>query len=79
MYFWYPVQIHLGGMKLGRHGVFKIPSFAACDVTLKANFQSGKLSVDWNGQEKFLCVKVISSNPELPRQRKIYLSVPIHG
>ena len=27
----------------------------------------------------FLCVKVISSNPELTRQRKIFLSVPIYG
>jgi hypothetical protein len=42
----------------------------------KASFHSGKLSVDWNGQEN---VKVISSNSELTRQRKIFLSVPIHG
>jgi hypothetical protein len=35
----------------------------------------------WIGTDKkiFLCVKVISSNPELTRQRKIFLSVPIHG
>jgi hypothetical protein len=35
----------------------------------------------WIGTEKkiFLCVKVISSNPELTRQRKMFLSVPIHG
>jgi hypothetical protein len=43
---------------------------AACDVTLKASIHSGKLSVDWNGQKDFLCVKVIRSNPELTRQRK---------
>jgi hypothetical protein len=32
----------------------------------------------WIGTDKkiFLCVKVISSNPELTRQRKIFLSVP---
>ena len=48
---------------------------------LKANFHSGKLSVDKTRTDKkmFLCVKVISSNPELTRQRKIFLSVPIHG
>jgi hypothetical protein len=34
----------------------------------------------WIGTDKniFLCVKVISSNPELTRQRKTFLSVPIH-
>ena len=30
-------------------------------------------------KKMFLCVKVISSNPELTRQRKTFLSVPIHG
>ena len=50
-----------------------------CRQRLKASFRSEKLSMDWNGQENFLCVKVISSNPELTRQRKIFLSVPIHG
>ena len=49
------------------------------DVTLKANFHSGKLSVDWNGQKNFLCVKVISSSPELTKHRNIFLFVPIHG
>ena len=35
----------------------------------------------WIGTDKkiFLCVKVISSNPQLTWQRKIFLSVPIHG
>jgi hypothetical protein len=35
----------------------------------------------WIGTDKkiFLCVKVISSNPEPTWQRKIFFSVPIHG
>jgi hypothetical protein len=48
-------------------------------LELKANFTQE--NYPWIGTDKkiFLCVKVISSNPELTRQRKIFLSVPIHG
>jgi hypothetical protein len=46
-------------------------------ATLKASFHSGKLSVDWNGQEN------VSLSCELwvgtLTQREIFLSVPIHG
>jgi hypothetical protein len=46
-------------------------------IKLKASFHSGKLSVDWNGQDKFS----VSSGLELMTltQRKIFLSVPIRG
>jgi hypothetical protein len=58
-----------------------------CDLSrttvLEANildkFPLRKIIRGWNGQENFFCVKVIRSNPELTRQRKIFLSVPIHG
>ena len=50
------------------------------EISLKANFHSGKLSVDWNGQENFSlsCELWVGTN-DFKTQRKIFLSVPIHG
>ena len=46
---------------------------------LKANFHSEKLSVDWNGQENFLCLVSFGLELMTLTQRKIVFSVPIHG
>jgi hypothetical protein len=50
-------------------------------LAFKGESVSTRENYPWFGTDKkiFLCVNAISSNPELTRQRKLFLSVPIHG
>ena len=52
---------------------------AAKIASVKVNFHSGKLPVDWNGQESFSssCEFWVGTNDLT--QRTIFLPVPIHG
>jgi hypothetical protein len=56
-----------------RYWPFLIVLFSRAMTTIKANFYSGKLSLDWNGQESLS----FSSGLELMTltQRKIFLSI----
>jgi hypothetical protein len=66
-------------MKLNE--IAAVPLLRFRDTVSSLRLVSTQENYPWIGTDKniFLCVKVISSNPELTRQRKTFLSVPIHG
>ena len=49
-------------------------------IPLKASFHSGKLSVDWNGQENYsLSCELWGRTNDFNTKLKNFLSFPIHG